>query len=137
MHGLLLPVRQDFYAVGLAAVREVLELAPDDPLTPLPAGPQGILGLVNVRGQVVPVVDTAALLGLDGLGRAGVAALTVVRVARGFAALASTALPSSQELGEALGPSPLAGATERRRIGDRVCTVLDLEAFLAPERVRG
>lgn len=137
MHALLLPVRQDLYAVELAAVREVLELGPDAPLTPLPAGPAGIVGLVNVRGQVVPVLDTAALLELGRLERDGIAALTVVRVARGLAALASSALPSSQELGESLGASPLAGATERRRLGDRVCTVLDLEALLAPERVRG
>lgn len=137
MRGLLLPVRQDLYALGLGAVREVIDLEPEAPLTALPAGPVAIVGLVNVRGEVLPVLDTAKLLGLGALRRAEITALTVVTVDRGLAALASTGVPATQELGEPLGASALEGATERRRVGSQVCTVLDLEALLAPERMAG
>ncbi len=135
MLGLLLPVRDDLYAVPLDGVHRVLVLGRDVGLTPLPGDHGAVLGLMNVRGQVVPVLDTAALLDLPALGAGERTALAVVRVARGLAALTASALPFSAELGEHVGPSRLATAVGRHRVGERVGTVLDLEATLAPERV--
>ena len=133
--GLLLPVRQDLYALPVDAVGEVLELDPATSLTALPGAAGAMLGLVNVRGQVLPVLDTAALLGLAPLRPEERKAMVVVRVARGVAALATTAMPRTELLGEELGPSPMATATSRHRAGQQVATLLDLEALLAPERV--
>jgi chemotaxis signal transduction protein len=42
-------------------VREVAELAD---LTPVPGSPAEIMGVCNLRGQVVPVMDLATVLGL-------------------------------------------------------------------------
>ena len=42
------------YAIPLRHVREVLELAP---LTPVHGAPSAVRGVMNLRGQVVPVVD--------------------------------------------------------------------------------
>ena len=133
--GLLLPVRQDLYALPVDAVGEVLELDPATSLTALPGAAGAMLGLVNVRGQVLPVLDTAALLGLAPLRPEERKAMVVVRAARGVAALATTAMPRTELLGEELGPSPMATATSRHRAGQQVATLLDLEALLAPERV--
>lgn len=51
------------YAVSLAAVREVIR--PGD-ITPVPGSPTDVLGIVNLRGQIVPVLDGRRRFGLDG-----------------------------------------------------------------------
>lgn len=45
---------QEFYAVESAFVREVQPLRG---LTPVPCTPPFILGIVNIRGQILPVLD--------------------------------------------------------------------------------
>jgi purine-binding chemotaxis protein CheW len=45
-------------------VTDVLEVAPLGEVTPLPGAPPAILGVRNLRGQILPVVDLASLLGL-------------------------------------------------------------------------
>lgn len=133
--GLLLPVRHDLYALPVDGVQQVLDLDATIALTPLPGSAAVVLGLVNVRGQVIPVLDTAALLDLPPLGPEEQAALAVVRLQRGVAALVTTATPRTERLGEDLGPSALATGTRRHRVGRHVGTLLDLEATLAPERL--
>lgn len=44
--------------------RLVLEVAKLGAMTPVPGAPAAVLGISNIRGQVIPVVDLAALLGL-------------------------------------------------------------------------
>jgi purine-binding chemotaxis protein CheW len=51
------------YAVSLASVREVIR--PGD-ITPVPGAPDDVLGVVNLRGQIVPVLDGRRRFGLDG-----------------------------------------------------------------------
>jgi purine-binding chemotaxis protein CheW len=51
------------YAVSLASVREVIR--PGD-ITPVPGAPEDVLGIVNLRGQIVPVLDGRRRFGLDG-----------------------------------------------------------------------
>ena len=50
-------------AVDAGAVREILAAGE---MTRLPGTPPAVLGLVNVRGTLVPVVDTAEAVGLGG-----------------------------------------------------------------------
>lgn len=45
---------QERYAILTAAVREVYPLKD---LTPLPCTPPFVLGIINVRGQILPVID--------------------------------------------------------------------------------
>jgi purine-binding chemotaxis protein CheW len=130
VRALLLPVRDEWYAVALAAVREVVE---PDRLTPVPTAPPAVLGVLNVRGTVVPVLDTGVLLGLEPLAAAP--AVAVVETALGPAGLATSAPPQVDRLGEDLGPSDLPAGTRRRRCGEGVATLLDVDAACAPERV--
>lgn len=51
------------YAVSLGSVREVIR--PGD-ITPVPGAPEDVLGIVNLRGQIVPVLDGQRRFGLDG-----------------------------------------------------------------------
>ena len=128
---LLLPVGADLYAVGLEAVREVLEPAS---LTRLPGAGRVVLGLLNVRGQVVPVLDTGVLLDLAPLGRP--VAVAVVRCSRGLAALGADDVPAAVTLGDDLGPSALELGVGRHRVPGGVATEIDLEALLNQERLR-
>ncbi len=51
----------EMFAVGVAQVREVLELAP---ITKVPTAPDYMRGVVNVRGNAIPVVDLRLKFGL-------------------------------------------------------------------------
>ena len=53
-------VGREAYAIPVTHVLEVLDL---DELTPVPGAGPHVLGLRNLRGQVLPVFDLAALLG--------------------------------------------------------------------------
>lgn len=63
-------------AVEAGAVREII---PAGQITRIPGTSRAVLGLINVRGTLVPVVDTAAAAGVgSGNGAAG----TVILVER-------------------------------------------------------
>ena len=46
-------------------VTGVLEIADTGKVTPVPGAPPGVLGVRNLRGQVIPVIDLATMLGLS------------------------------------------------------------------------
>ncbi len=48
------------FAVDIQVVREILR---PRPVTPVPGAPEGVRGVFNLRGELVPVVDTHRLLG--------------------------------------------------------------------------
>lgn len=127
MRALLLPAGADVYAVDLALVREVIRLPR---VTRLPAAPAVVVGLFNLRGEVVALLDTAALLGL---GRLAEPAFTVVvETARGAAGLTATGEPTVLDLPDEALASELPGTESSRDLGDRVVTVLDVTALIGP-----
>lgn len=132
LRALLLPIRDDRYALPLDRVAEVFETVP---ITRLPDAPRCVLGLMNVRGRVVPVLDLAVLLGLPPLQE--VAAVAVVRSARGPAGLAASGAPTAEALGEDLGASALETGLRRHRTASGAASLLDLDATVAVERVTG
>ncbi|MCF4123146.1 chemotaxis protein CheW [Antribacter sp. KLBMP9083] len=131
VHVLLLPVGADLYALPVDWACEVVT-APT--LTPLATAPPVVIGLFNLRGQIVPLLDTAGLLGL---GRVEATAFAVVVTgAHGLAALATTGFPRRQMLDVPTGPSDLPGTTGLYQVGQQVAALLDPPALLSPERVR-
>jgi purine-binding chemotaxis protein CheW len=56
-------VAEEHYALPVDRVLEVAELGD---LTPVPGAPAQIIGVRNLRGQVIPVIALATLLGLPG-----------------------------------------------------------------------
>ncbi len=123
----LLPVGAELYAVPMESVREVVA---DPPITTLATAPPLVLGLFNLRGQIVPLFDTAALLGVGAIGSVTFAA--VVQTPEGLAGLAATGLPQRAILETATGESELAGTNGVYRLGRRVAVLLDLAALLPP-----
>jgi chemotaxis protein histidine kinase CheA len=121
----LMPVGGDLYAVPTGWVREVVT-APA--LTPLVTGPAVVLGLFNLRGEIVPLVDTASLLGIGRI--ASVAFAVVLHTHLGPVGLSATGFPLRRQLEEPLGPSDLISGAEVHRVDGRVAVLLDVQALL-------
>jgi purine-binding chemotaxis protein CheW len=66
------------YGVAVERVREVLKALP---VTPIPLAPRAVAGLMNLRGEVVPVVDLRARLALPARRRDDPAMNVVVSAA--------------------------------------------------------
>jgi purine-binding chemotaxis protein CheW len=56
---LLFRLGEEWYAVPIAGVREIIN---DFVLTPIPRVPEFIRGVMNVRGEIVSVTDIAAMM---------------------------------------------------------------------------
>jgi chemotaxis signal transduction protein len=130
MRALVLPIGDDRYGLDLLDVREVV---PEPALTPLPGAPRAVLGVINLRGDVVPVLDTASLLGLRALEH--VAFVSVAEADGGPAGLATDGEPETADLRDHAGDAELPAATARYTHGGGVVTLLSLDELLAPERL--
>ena len=72
--------------LAVDTVREVI-LAP--PITRIFRGPPFVHGVVNIRGEVIPVLDPGMLLGIDAQGSPGAPQLVVLEVDEFLVALTS------------------------------------------------
>ena len=128
MEALLVPVGAAWHAIALTTVLEVVR-APT--MSPVPRAPIWLLGLANRRGEIVPVLDSAAALGEEPLTEP--THLVVVETVRGRAAVAASAAPNTIELGEPSGASERHGACGQFTLGDKVASLLDVEALVASQ----
>lgn len=128
----LLPVGHDVYAVPVAWIREVVVASS---LTPLVTAPPLVLGLFNLRGQIVPLLDTAALLGL--INAEPTAFAVVLQTPLGLVGLATTAFPRRAVLSSPTGPSELPGTAGTYQLLRQVVVLLDPEVLLTSERLNG
>jgi purine-binding chemotaxis protein CheW len=132
VQALLLPVGSEWYGVEATAVREVVAA----PLVvPLPTAPPSVLGVLNLRGEIVPLFDTAALLGVGAFSDHPFVA--VVETALGPAGLNATAVPEAAMLAEQASAAELPGAVGVYAHYGRLVVVVDPEVILAPARVGG
>jgi chemotaxis signal transduction protein len=123
-------IGEDRYAIATSAVREVVS---DPRPTRLPTAPAMLLGAFNLRGEVVPLFDTAALLGIGMLIGAPVA--VVVNTASGPAGLAVSGLPKVVGLDNEVGRSELHGTRGVYVVDDAIAILLDVEALFGPHPV--
>ncbi|TFC05103.1 chemotaxis protein CheW [Cryobacterium mannosilyticum] len=128
-HVVLVPVGEDLFAVSIDRVSQVVA-APS--LTRLVTAPSHVLGLFNLRGQIVPLLDTAALLGLPA-GQPPMFAV-VLQSRQGLVALTATAFPRRAGLGDPVGPSDLPGTAGTYRVEESVVVRLDPDLLLARDR---
>jgi purine-binding chemotaxis protein CheW len=126
VRAVLLPLGDEWRALEVGRVREVVAA----PLaTPLPAVPAAVIGVFNLRGEIVPLFDLALLLGLAPTRPAAFA--VVAGTAAGLAGLAASALPETREL--ALPIEPGDGDLPAWRVDDRLVRLLDLDALLVAD----
>lgn len=69
-------------------VEDVLEVVGTSQLTPVPLAPDSVLGLLNLRGQIVPVVDARTRLGLQARSPGQTIVYVILHVAGEHVALA-------------------------------------------------
>ena len=132
MRALLIPVGHDWYAISILTVREVVA-GPN--LTVVPTAAPATLGLFNLRGEIVPLFDTAGLLGLG--GGTDPAFAVVVFTTVGPAGLAATGAPEAVELEEPIGTAEIVAGLGTYGVEGRVATLVDTEALLAPAHTGG
>jgi purine-binding chemotaxis protein CheW len=120
-------IGEDLYAVAANTVREVVS---NPHPTRLPTAPPVFLGVFNLRGEVVPIFDTAALLGIGQLTDTPLA--VVINTAAGPAGLVVGGLPKVALLEGAIGPSELRGTLGVYEVDDGVAVLVDVDALLLP-----
>jgi chemotaxis signal transduction protein len=120
------PIGEDGYAVAARIVREVVV---DARPTRLPTVTPGLLlGMFNLRGEVLPMFDVAALLGIGSLADAAFA--VVVTTASGPAGLVVGGLPRVIGLGDQVAAAELPGTVGVHRVEGGLAVLLDVEELL-------
>lgn len=130
MRVLLLPIEREVYAIELAALRSVVG---DPQVFVIPTAPPEIIGALNLRGEIVALLDTARALGVGTLGAVGFAA--VVDHPYGTVALAAEGRPETALLGQPVAAGHLPGTVGSFAVGTAVVTLLDPGALLVPATV--
>jgi purine-binding chemotaxis protein CheW len=122
---LVIAANDAYFAVPMARVHQVLR----HPLvTRLPLSPAGLLGVVNVRGEIVPLLDTAVLTGTGSLSEPPFAVL--VSGGDDMLALAAQELPIAADFNEPVGPGSQAGEVGVYSDGGRLVVLIDVEELV-------
>ncbi len=117
------------YAVPMTQLREVV-VGPR--VSPLPTAPATVLGLMNLRGDVIPVVDGHTLLGSSAAStRTPQVAVVVDTRVGSCAAIAVDERPDTADLGDLVQEAETVGGEGVYRIGDDVAVLLHLPTVLA------
>ena len=125
MRVLVMSVNSAYFAVPMASVYQVLR----HPLvTRVPLSPPGLLGVVNVRGEIVPLLDTGVLTGTGGLITPPFAVL--VSGEKEMVALAAEELPVAADFEEPVGPGTQPGELGVYSSGDRLVVLVDIEELV-------
>jgi hypothetical protein len=127
MRVLLLPIEREVYAIDLAALRSVVG---DPQVFVIPTAPSEVIGALNLRGEIVALLDTARALGVGTLGTVGFAA--VVDHPYGTVALAAEGRPETALLGQPVAAGHLPGTVGSFAVGTAVVTLLDPGVLLVP-----
>jgi purine-binding chemotaxis protein CheW len=125
MRVLVVAVNAAFFAVPMSTVHQVLR----HPLvTRVPLSPAGLLGVVNVRGEIVPLLDTGVLTGTGALSEPPFAVL--VSGEKDLVALAAEELPIAADFEEPVGPGTQLGELGVYSNGGRLVVLVDVEELV-------
>jgi purine-binding chemotaxis protein CheW len=125
MRVLVIAVNEAFFAVPMATVHQVLR---HPKVTRVPLAPAGLLGVVNVRGEIVPFIDTGVLTGTGDIVEPPFAVL--VSGGREMVALAAEALPIATDFEEPVGPGTHSGELGIYSSGGRLVMLVDIEELV-------
>ena len=120
-------VAEEHYALPVDRVLEVAELGE---LTPVPGAPAQIIGVRNLRGQVIPVIALATLLGLPG---AEPERIVVAEAGERRAGLAVDVIVDVSELPEASEQVDSPYLTDAALVDGVLVGMLDADAVLSSE----
>jgi purine-binding chemotaxis protein CheW len=130
------------YGVGILKVKEILQY---ETVTRVPSTPRSVRGVINLRGQVVPVVDLAAKFGL---AETEVSRLTCILIVEArldgqpaVVGVMADAVREVIELGPAdVEPAPAFGTAVKvdfllgmGKVGKRFVLLLDLDRLISAD----
>ena len=118
-------VGRESYAFPIGSV---LEVGAMDTPTPVPGAPRGVLGVWNLRGQVLPVLDLAALLGIE--APEAPSRVVVAEAGRRRAALAVGAITDVGPLPAATEAAPGEHLSAAALVDGSLVGLVDVEALL-------
>jgi len=130
------------YAIGILAIKEIIE---HGQVTRVPMMPACVRGVINLRGAVVPVVDLSVRFGGDVTAVSRRTCVVIVEIARGedrqVMGILVDAVNEVLDIAAAdIEPAPSFGSKLRSdfvagmgRVGERFVIILDPEHVLAVE----
>jgi purine-binding chemotaxis protein CheW len=130
------------YAVGILKVKEILQF---EQITPVPSTPRCVRGVINLRGQVVPVIDLASKFGLGETAPTRLTCILIVEVllegARTVVGVLADSVQEVVELGDAdIEPTPAFGTQVKvdfllgvGKIGKGFVLLLDLDRVISAD----
>jgi purine-binding chemotaxis protein CheW len=126
MRVLIIPVNAEFYAVPMDSVRQVMQRTE---VTRVPMAPSGLLGVINVRGEILPLLDTGVITGSGAIPSAPYSVL--VNTDKETVALAAQAMPVTADLDEPVAEGSHPGEIGVYSSGGRLVVLIDTEELVA------
>src|ERR1700682_290329 len=121
---LILAVNSAYFAVPIETVHQVMR---NPMVTQVPLSPAGLLGLVNVRGEIVPLLDAGVLTGTGALHESPFAVL--VSGSKDMVALAAEELPIAADFEEPVGPGSRPGELGVYSSGGRLVGLIAIDGL--------
>jgi chemotaxis signal transduction protein len=125
MRVLVLAVNDAYFAVPMATVHQVLR---HPVVTRVPLSPPGLLGVVNVRGEIVALLDTGVMTATGALSDPPFAVL--VNGEKDVVALAAEELPTAADFDEPVGAGTKPGELAVYSHGGRLVVLVDIEELV-------
>ena len=128
MRAILLPVGEELFALTIDLVREVVT---SPQVTALATAPSSVRGVFSLRGEVLPILDTAQLVRRPVPERDAAAFAVVVQCGDVDVALVASTVPTIVDLGTVVQPSDTPGALGTYLVAERLVTLVEPQALLA------
>lgn len=122
---LVLTVNAASFAVPMTSVHQVLR---HPVVTRVPMSPTGLIGVLNIRGEIVPLLDTGVLTATGAVGEPPFAVL--VSSEKEMVALAAEELPVAADFEAPVGPGTQAGELGVYSNGGRLVVLVDVEELV-------
>ena len=122
---LVLTVNAAYFAVPMTSVHQVLR---HPIVTRIPLSPIGLIGVLNVRGEIVPLLDTGVLTATGELGQWPFAVL--VSGDKEMVAVAADERPVAADFEEPIGPGTHPGEVGVYSNGGRLVVLVDIEELV-------
>ncbi len=127
---------EEEYGIEILSVREIIGLLP---VTPVPESPHYVRGIVNLRGQVVPVVDLRVKFSMAPAPNTDETCIVVVRCSAGELGLVVDRVSEVLDIPEGEIVEPPSVGSEMRtdfllgigKVQGKVVLLLDIEVIFA------
>lgn len=130
----------DEYAMDIQSVREVIVF---HEITELPKAPRFIKGIINLRGEIIPVIDLRERFGLERASYTALTNIIIVETAKKALGVVVDGVSHVLRLAqsEIASPPPLIGRLSGKyvsgvaKLKDRLIVILDMDRILTAEEV--